>query len=140
MVGYNDESFRWIKILLEDSHEFHNTIEPVINARNLLRKVGKTADEVVADYLKCLWEYTLDDIKRKYPDYQLMFSLRVIVTVPAIWSQRAQVRTLQAAMTAGLPHDIELVTEPEAAAIAAFREKVENDTIQVVFRSARLGV
>lgn len=46
-----EDSFRWIKILLE----------PEDNA--LLTKLNKTADEVVSDYLRALWAYTKEDIR-----------------------------------------------------------------------------
>ena len=130
-VGLTDESFKWIKILLEENHKYVTTVEPVKDSNTLLRKVDKSAQEVVSDYLKLLWDYTLDDIKKFHPEYKEIFSLRVILTVPAIWSHTAKERTLQAAKTAGMPGKISLVTEPEAAALATLRDKADDDALKV---------
>ena len=130
-VGLSDESFKWIKILLEEHHEYATTVEPVKDSNKLLTKVGKTAQGVVADYLRLLWGYTLDDIRKFHPDYQETYALRVVLTVPAVWSHAAKDRTSQAARLAGLPEDITLVTEPEAAALATLKEKAEDQTLKV---------
>ena len=130
-VGLNDESFRWIKVLLEENHKYATTVEPVKDSNTLLRKVDKTAQAVVADYLRLLWEYTLDDIKKFHPDYQDIYALRVVLTVPAIWSPTAKDKTLKAARTAGMPGNIRLVTEPEAAALATLKDKADDNTLKV---------
>ena len=130
-VGLTDESFRWIKILLEENHKYVTTVEPVKDSNTLLRKVDKTAQAVVADYLKLLWNYTLDDIKKFHPSYQDIFALRVVLTVPAIWSPAAKDKTLQAARIAGIPGSISLVTEPEAAALATLKDKADENLIKV---------
>ncbi|KAM0796671.1 hypothetical protein BDR22DRAFT_866080 [Usnea florida] len=130
-VGLNDESFRWIKVLLEENHKYATTVEPVKDSNTLLRKVNKTAQAVVADYLRLLWDYTLDDIKKFHPDYQDIYALRVVLTVPAIWSPTAKDKTLQAARIAGMPGNIRLVTEPEAAALATLKDKAEDNTLKV---------
>lgn len=130
-VGLTDESFKWIKILLEENHRYVTAVEPVKDSNTLLRKVDKTAQAVVADYLKLLWDYTLDDIKKFHPSYQDIFALRVVLTVPAIWSPAAKDKTLQAARIAGMPEDIQLVTEPEAAALATLKDKSEENSLKV---------
>ena len=89
-VGLTDESFGWIKVLLEENHKYVTKVATVKDSNTMLKKLDKTAQEVVADYLKLLWDYTLDDIKKLHPDYQNIFALRVILTVPAIWSPAAK--------------------------------------------------
>ena len=130
-VGMTDESFKWIKILLEENHKYAATVEPVKDSNTLLRKVDKTAQGVVADYLRLLWGYTLDDIRKFHPDFLEIFALRVVLTVPAVWSHAAKEKTRQAARLAGLPEDITLVTEPEAAALATLKERAEEQTLKV---------
>ena len=114
-------------------------MKPVEDAKTLLGKVNKTACTVVADYLRFLWDYTLDDIKKYHPNYQDIYELRVVLTVPAIWSPAAKNKTHQAAQLAGIPGDIKLVTEPEAAALATLKEKAEENSLQVRQRFATLG-
>lgn len=121
----------WIKVLLEENHKYATTVEPVKNSNTLLRKVNKTAQEVVADYLRLLWDYTIDDIRKFHPDFEDIFSLRVILTVPAIWSPGAKEKTVQAARNAGMPKNIKLVTEPEAAALATLKDKADENSLKV---------
>ena len=129
-VGLTDESFKWIKILLEENHKYVTTVEPVKDSNTLLNKTKKTAQEVVADYLRLLWDYTKNDIRRFHPDFEDIFALRVVLTVPAIWSPAAKDKTLHAAKSAGMPGDIQLVTEPEAAALATLKDKADENTLK----------
>ena len=121
-VETTDESLKWFKVLLEPNHKYMETVEPVKNSNTLLGKVGKTPQEVAADYLRQIWDYTKEEI-RKYQgqDFEEIYALRVILTVPAVWSHAAKNNTMQAALAAGMPADIELVTEPEAAALATLK-------------------
>ncbi|KAL8953266.1 MAG: hypothetical protein Q9222_000871 [Ikaeria aurantiellina] len=130
-VGLTDESFKWIKILLEENHKYITTVEPVKDSNKLLTKVDKKAHEVVADYLKLLWGYTLDDIQKFHPTFREIFALRVVLTVPAMWSPAAKDKTLQAARLAGMPSPIKLVTEPEAAALATLKDKADDGALKV---------
>ena len=116
--------------MLEENHKYVTMVEPVKDSNTLLRKVDKKAQAVVADYLKLLWDYTIDDIRKFHPDYKDIFALRVVLTVPAIWSPGAKEKTLQAARLAGMPGDIKLVTEPEAAALATLRDKAEQNQLK----------
>lgn len=132
IVGFTDESFRWIKLLLEENHRYATTIkEAVSDSTTLLRKVQKTAQEVVADYLKLLWEYTIEDIRKFHPEYECIFSVRVVLTVPAMWSPAAKDKTRQAAILAGIPGTIQMVAEPEAAALATLKDKVAENMLKV---------
>ena len=100
LVDLTDESFRWVKILLEENDKYNTLVEQVKNSNTLLRKLNKTAQEVVAEYLKLLWDYTLNDIKKFHPKYQDIFGLRVVLTVPAMWSPAAKHKALQATQEA----------------------------------------
>src|SRR5947207_10286489 len=54
--GYSVEPknnpFKWIKLLLEPNLKYKNAVEFVRGSHSQLKSLGKTADEVVADYLK----------------------------------------------------------------------------------------
>lgn len=130
-VGLDDESFKWIKILLEENHKFAIIVQPVQNSNTLLRKVQKTAQNVVADYLRLLWEYTIGDIRGFHPNYEELFNLRVVLTVPAMWSPAAKDKTSGAAKLAGMPETVKLVTEPEAATLATLRDRSEDDLLKI---------
>jgi molecular chaperone DnaK (HSP70) len=123
-VKLSEYSFKWIKILLEPELESKSMVKPVRDSQDLLEELGKTANTVVADYLRFLWKYTVDDI-RKYqgPDFETTYNISIILTVPAMWSPAAKDKTLRAAEAAGLPPNITLVTEPEAAALSTLKDK-----------------
>lgn len=72
-----------------------------------------------------LWKYALEDISRRYKKIAEFAPLTVILTVPAIWPEYARNKMKQAAKLAGICEDriagetvVDLVSEPEAAAIA----------------------
>jgi len=100
----------------------------------------KTAVDVVTDYLSAVYKHTRATIKK---DYLPSFSSRIgtdiplqfVLTVPAVWSDSAKALTLKAARAAGMDEShakIQLVSEPEAAAIHCLRSfKETQDSLQV---------
>jgi hypothetical protein len=80
---------------------------------------GKAAVDIVADYLtevrKAVWE----ELQRQYgATFFSTLTKELIVTVPAVWSDRAKDQTLKAVNKSKWETTkISLVTEPEAAAI-----------------------
>lgn len=123
--------FRWMKILLDPAHKYYKEAPQIKGMVERLNKIGKTAEQVVADYLKCIWDHTLATLRRKHEEVSL-YTMKVVLTVPAVWSPAAKDKTLQAARKAGLPVDIMLVTEPEAAALAVLKDKSEEETVSVM--------
>lgn len=107
-------------------------MDSIKQSTKLLEVVNKTPEQVAGDYLGLLWAYTKEDICRCHGnDWEEIYSLSVVLTVPAIWSAVAKDRTLSAAKAAGLPHNILLVTEPEAAALAVLQAKAIDAELQV---------
>jgi molecular chaperone DnaK (HSP70) len=93
----------------------------------LLKFFGKEPIDVMADYLKCIWKYATDNIQRRIGKHLWEnLKLKIVVTVPAIWDHKAQELTRKAAQMAGLHSrnttELELIGEPEAAALAVFDE------------------
>ncbi len=80
---------------------------------------GKTTVEIIGDYLAQVREVAYAEISRRYG--KAMFSSMkrdLVVTVPAVWSEKAKDLTLQAVAKAEWEAvKVSLVTEPEAAAI-----------------------
>ncbi|KAK9459078.1 uncharacterized protein V1516DRAFT_551577 [Lipomyces oligophaga] len=86
---------------------------------------GKTAVDVVSDYLTCILGSVTNQLKREL-GIQLAESLlpnaQYILTVPAIWDDTGKNSTRIAAIRAGIVHDeddrqLNFITEPEAASI-----------------------
>lgn len=86
--------------------------------------------EVAADYLGLLWQHVLDRLQKRVTKSVLdSRPLRIILSVPAVWSHTAQEKTRRAAIKAGLllPRKggltaLELVSEPEAATLATYAD------------------
>jgi molecular chaperone DnaK (HSP70) len=127
-VKSTEECFRWFKLLLDPKHKLANQAQAARTSSNLLGKLNKKVEDVAADYLRMVWQYAKDDVQRKQGDnWESIYTLRVVLTVPAIWSAAAKERTLSIAKAAGLPDSISLVSEPEAAALAVLKEKNDED-------------
>ncbi|KAE8371983.1 hypothetical protein BDV26DRAFT_275028 [Aspergillus bertholletiae] len=126
-------SFKWFKLLLESSHTLRAKAEPIVASTSLLRDLDKSVDDVATDFLHLLWEYAQDDIRKEYgPNWNTMYKVKVVLTVPAIWSPAAANKTKDVARAAGLPDNVFLVSEPEAAALAIMREKnAEGSSLKV---------
>ncbi|KAG2204055.1 hypothetical protein INT47_007049 [Mucor saturninus] len=77
----------------------------------------------IADYLRVLHEYVLEDVTRGFAKNYDPSSFRYCLTVPAMWSDLAKSTMRRAAILAGLvsqddPQDrLILISEPEAAAL-----------------------
>lgn len=134
-VGMKEESLKWIKVLLESNPKYPQTpsTDGVKQSNQLLAKLGKAPEDVVADYLRCLWNYAKEDIRKRVDDemWEINYSVRVVVTVPAVWSDSAKAKTLNAAKKAGMGKNIAMITEPEAAALATLKGKAEQHTLVV---------
>jgi molecular chaperone DnaK (HSP70) len=92
----------------------------------MLQAQDITAVQAAADYLRALWVATLASLERELGITAVKgLPFRVVVTVPAMWSDGAQSRTLEAAKMAGIDKErlcgrttLDLIPEPEAAALA----------------------
>ncbi|KAL0255191.1 hypothetical protein SLS55_009721 [Diplodia seriata] len=127
-----DSTLKWFKVLLEPDNKYRNAVEEVQASMKLLNSIGKPPEDLTADYLSLIWKYTKDDLRRHQgQDWEDIYALKVVLTVPAIWSAAAKEKTLRAAKAAGFPADITLVTEPEAAAIAVLKDKAAEEGLEV---------
>ncbi|RPA76200.1 actin-like ATPase domain-containing protein [Ascobolus immersus RN42] len=96
---------------------------------------GITAVDISADYLKFVYEHTIDVLKEAMPTTFGVTPLQFVLTTPAVWSHKAQSATLEAAERAGFgsrPNDsILMVSEPEAAANYCLQEQRTNQGVGV---------
>ena len=96
--------------------------------------MNKTAKEVTADYLRMIWKHTTEHIA-KHNLSGWSYCYKVVITVPAVWDETARLQTKEAAKEAGISDEISLVSEPEAAALAVFQDKLGNrDILEVCAR------
>ena len=83
---------------------------------------GKDAVQVVSDYLSGLYKHALSTLALNYgKEFVDVTPIEFVLTVPAIWNDKARSLTKEAATRAGFgarPGDkMKMVSEPEAAAI-----------------------
>ncbi|KAH7141116.1 hypothetical protein EDB81DRAFT_692772 [Dactylonectria macrodidyma] len=90
---------------------------------------GKSPVDLVADYLSRVREHTWKHLETEYGPAMLdSMKKELVVTVPAVWSERAKDQTLKAVQRAnfiGPKGQICMVTEPEAAAIYTLKSMAE---------------
>jgi len=105
--AYSQSDFATLGGYLTD-HDWRNPLLP-----------SKRAVDVTTDFLNCVVQYLLNDRFSKTfgNDFLQNQPISYIITVPAVWSEKAKELTRQAAVSAGIPsEEINLITEPEAAA------------------------
>ncbi|KAF4982165.1 hypothetical protein FZEAL_2142 [Fusarium zealandicum] len=137
MWGYEVESdvdpIKWFKLLLlkeEDLSPELRSSEFLLRARKMMRENGKTAIDLISDYLRLLWAHTLEIITKDRGETVLeALQLHVVITVPAIWKGYARQDMEQAARRAGIldrrpagPTLLTFAPEPEAAALSTLCE------------------
>ncbi|KAF8853226.1 actin-like ATPase domain-containing protein [Acephala macrosclerotiorum] len=133
-----EKPLQWFKLLLlreeEPKHPYMDDkikdYRLIKDARQELKRLNKSAEDVVADYLRLLWHHVLEEIKRVAGKSVVeSHPFRVVLTFPAIWPVYAQSRIRQAATIAGILDDrnsgetrLNLCAEPEAAALAVMED------------------
>lgn len=149
MPPADPQKISWIKILLDPSQP-----RPTfVNAKRTALPHGKKPVDIVADYLTALRAYTVQTLERRL-GREMMGRTKVeyVLTVPAVWSDKARQMTMEAAMRAGLglgggaaPAEgeeeeeeeggvglLRLITEPEGAAEYALRS-IQPNSMKVGF-------
>ena len=137
MSGYeipaDADPVRWFKLLLlkeDDLSPDLKSSEFILRGRKMLKESGKTATDLIADYLKTLWKHTLQTITKARGESVVdALVFHVVTTVPAIWKGYARESMKQAAKKAGIlkrrpagATTLIFAPEPEAAALATLCE------------------
>ena len=104
---HDKDSFTWgaqkhkhrkiegIKLLLDPEQETPIYL-PQTNTTQQLRKLNKPVVEVVGDYIAAIYKHALGRIESTVPaDYLHMCERIYVVSVPAVWSDKAKDTTLK---------------------------------------------
>lgn len=119
------QRLQWVKLLLEPEHfrgmQKSGKTERVWDTMKALDKLGKRPVDVVAGYLKWLWQRVVEKIIKDEDDDEIFQTaeVTVVLTLPAQWSDKAKDCMLRAAKMAGIDADgrtLKVRAEPEAAA------------------------
>ncbi|KAF8861505.1 Hsp70 family protein-like protein [Acephala macrosclerotiorum] len=113
---HNSDVLQGIKLLL-DPDQPRPIYLPELNVKSDLQRIGKTALDITADYMGAIYKHAMYVIRSKVSvDYLDVCQKQFVLSVPAVWSDKAKDVTLQAAEKAGI-YPITLIKEPEAAAM-----------------------
>ncbi|TVY38304.1 Heat shock 70 kDa protein 12B [Lachnellula occidentalis] len=105
-----------VKLLL-DPDQPRPLYLPESTAKSDLKRLDKPPVKVVADFIGAMYQHSMSKIESAVPaQYLTMCQKQFVLTVPAVWSDKAKDTTLQAAKEAGL-HPVTMIKEPEAAAM-----------------------
>lgn len=110
---------RCIKLFLDRNQKLPHFVSPLETAAQL-RKCEKTVMEATSDFLAQIYKHTMETLTRRYGEAFIgMTKTQFVLTVPAVWSDAAKAATLKAAEKAGMgkQHELQLISEPEAAAV-----------------------
>jgi len=129
-------SCSWTKLLLDTSTETQDYDDPSLqNAGGSALfhlPPGKSAQQVCQDFLTEIYRHLMQVLNTRYPVHLAITPIEFHFTMPAIWNDSAQVATKAAATGAGFgsrPFDtISMITEPEAAALAALKEDLSESS------------
>jgi hypothetical protein len=90
----NHEKIEAIKLLLDPDQETPLYV-PASNTKAELQKLGKPAVEVAADFIGAIYKHAMSKIEAKIPkDYLQLCQKKFVLTVPAVWSDKAKNTTL----------------------------------------------
>ncbi len=128
-IPHDAEQIRWFKLLIVDEEDLPEDVRKsskIKEARDYLKKHGKTAIEVIALFLRHLWNHSIQRIIETIGRGLVNFSkFHIVITLPAIWPGYARVRMQEAASLAGMLGNriagetkLSFISEPEAAAMA----------------------
>lgn len=119
----NELRLRCMKLFLDPQQELPAYISKT-NMKNQLKRLKKSAEGAITDYLTELLKHAGQMLRRRYGEMFISTTrIDIVLTVPAVWSDSAKDATLRAAEKAasasGLPHTehLSLISEPEAAAV-----------------------
>ncbi|GIJ99522.1 hypothetical protein Aspvir_001655 [Aspergillus viridinutans] len=127
--GYQTPRFgevvRGIKLLLDPTQEIDYA--PAVQSKKILAKYDKQPLDVTRDYLQLLVNSAKETLRRRFGNALDSMEIRYVLTVPAVWTDKAKNMTLTAAIDAGIPAlDVTLVSEPEAAALSCLNTSQPN--------------
>ncbi|KAK6347334.1 hypothetical protein TWF696_007403 [Orbilia brochopaga] len=126
-VSSSLKHYSWMKLHLDNNAAPTEFDDPDLSQeiRDGIVSLGgnRSAEDITSDYLKELYNRLIWALEQKYSKPLLQVTrIKFWLTKPAIWSDEAEVKTLEAAKKAGFGtragDEICLILEPEAAAMA----------------------
>ncbi|KAM5341618.1 hypothetical protein ACJ41O_014649 [Fusarium nematophilum] len=115
-LTWRDAHVQGVKLLL-DPDQPKPMYLPSGSIKSEIKKLPKKPVDIAADFIGAIYGHAIEKIESKVPrDYVSICQKHFVLSVPAVWSDQAKDRTLQAAKKAGI-HPVTPIKEPEAAAL-----------------------
>lgn len=112
----HDLRLRYLKLRLDERQDYPLCVSKEI-IDNLLKQSGVNVAEAVSDYMSAVFRRAREAMVARFGEDMVSNTpIKVMVTVPAVWSDAAKDATLKAAEKAGMGTNIHMISEPEAAA------------------------
>ncbi|KAF4335273.1 hypothetical protein FBEOM_10923 [Fusarium beomiforme] len=132
-IPADKDALKWFKLLLLDKDDVPADISissQLLQAQHLLNGIKKDPVDVIACFLRKIWNHAIDSIRRRIGTELLQKSrFHVVITLPVIWPPYAQQRMKQAATASGIldarscgETKLRFISEPEAAALATIKD------------------
>jgi len=119
-VDDTSKPIKGIKLLLDEKQTYN--YGPSKESGSLLREMNKSPTKASGEYVEMLVAHAKNILRRRFGTALQTINLQFVMTVPAVWSDKAKDATMQAACLAGIPNaDLSLISELEAAAVYAIR-------------------
>jgi hypothetical protein len=126
------KSYTWMKLLLASNVGRDKITDSSVEdkARHGMLELprGKTARDVVIDYLRCLYEHIMGHLAEERPG-ELMSEIDFWFTTPACWDNKANSLMLECALDAGFGARANdksyIMSEPEAALLASLSTSID---------------
>lgn len=122
----NASRVRCIKLFLDRNQSLPGFVSSDQTVEDL-KKHGRNIVDAAADYLAKVNQHSIKTLQQRYGQ-AFIGSTRIdyILTVPAMWSERAKNATIVAARRAGMLQNVRLISEPEAAAVYTLKQVKSN--------------
>ncbi|KAL1866881.1 hypothetical protein Daus18300_006584 [Diaporthe australafricana] len=118
-VTWRDPAVHGVKLLLDPDQPMPDYL-PASSFENDRKALPKDLVDVAADYIGAIYKHALSVIESAgVREYFHFCQKEFVLSVPAVWSDKAMDLTLKAAKKAGI-HPVNLIKEPEAAALYTF--------------------
>jgi len=130
--AYGLKSYQWTKLLLgkdtRASQSRSSDLKDIYGNGFCTLPLGKSAKDVVADFLRGLYEYLIERLQKHDDTAFRITPMEFWITVPAMWTDAAKATTIEAAQAAGfgsrVMDSVHIITEPEAAALSVLMPRV----------------
>ncbi|KAL9032622.1 MAG: hypothetical protein Q9180_006395 [Flavoplaca navasiana] len=146
-IPYGVQRCKWFKLLLDPKSSRIEVGQALAVAHDTQAAPPgyQELEELVRDYQTALREHFEAVLAKELPSIAASTFVKYVLTVPAVWSNEAIIKTRQCAEQAGMGPalSLQIVTEPEAGAIWALHEIVpktikQGDTFVVCDTGGRM--